>query len=158
MQSSNIQAIFPYLHPEYPKLMEIVLKNQGSVELIIPKCIFKEFILKIDEKIRKKSIRVGKLKAKSVMVFPLWAVDRTFQEALFWRRYATESRIFSRLHRRTGRFGKKPHIPAVRGTPAYNLNFCTSSSRLWASPARLSALRFRAELLPEICREIEEKN
>lgn len=62
MQSSNIQAIFPYLHPEYPKLMEIVLKNQGSVELIIPKCIFKEFILKIDEKIRKKSIRVGKLK------------------------------------------------------------------------------------------------
>ena len=53
IQSKNVKAIFPYLHPEYPKLIENVLKNQGSVELIIPQGIFKEFVMRIDGKTRR---------------------------------------------------------------------------------------------------------
>lgn len=67
MESKNVKAIFPYLHPEYPKLIENVLNNQGSVELIIPQNIFKEFILRMDRKTRNiaennKKLRVYKYK------------------------------------------------------------------------------------------------
>jgi predicted transcriptional regulator len=61
-KSKNIKAIFPYLHPEYPELIENVLKNNGSVELIIPHSIFKELVFPINEKIRRKSVKKGKLK------------------------------------------------------------------------------------------------
>lgn len=59
--STTVQAIFPYLHPEYPQLIENILKNGGSAELIIPQSIFKEFISRINEKIRKTSVKKGKL-------------------------------------------------------------------------------------------------
>ena len=62
MQSENVKAIFPYLHPEYPKLIEGVLNNQGSAELIVPQSIFKELILKIDRKTRKIAKDNGRLK------------------------------------------------------------------------------------------------
>jgi predicted transcriptional regulator len=62
MQSKNVKAIFPYLHPEYPKLIEDVLNNQGSIELIIPQSIFKEFFLRINRKTRKTAERNGKLR------------------------------------------------------------------------------------------------
>ena len=62
IQSKKVQAIFPYLHPEYPKLIERVLNNGGTVELIIPTTIFKELIMRIDEKTRKNAIRKGKLR------------------------------------------------------------------------------------------------
>lgn len=62
MKSDNVKAIFPYLHPEYPKLIENVLNNQGSIELIIPQSIFKEFILKIDRKTRNLAKSNEKLK------------------------------------------------------------------------------------------------
>lgn len=62
IQSKDVHAIFPYLHPEYPKLIEKVLKNDGCVELIIPKCISKELILRIDDETRKKAIRTENLK------------------------------------------------------------------------------------------------
>lgn len=52
MESGNVKAIFPYLHPEYPKLIENVLNDHGEVELIIPQSIFKELINRIDRKTR----------------------------------------------------------------------------------------------------------
>lgn len=62
INSKNVKAIFPYLHPEYPKLIERVLKNNGSVELIIPKNIFKELVFRINGPIRRNAIKKGKLK------------------------------------------------------------------------------------------------
>lgn len=65
LNSTNIHAIFPYIHPEYPKLIEEVLENEGSVELIVPQSIFKEMTFRINENIRKNAIRNGKLKVYS---------------------------------------------------------------------------------------------
>ncbi len=62
MQSDNIKAIFPYLHPEYPKLIEGVLNNKGSVELIISKGIYKELLSRIDRKTRQIARKSGKLR------------------------------------------------------------------------------------------------
>lgn len=62
IESKNVKAIFPYLHPEYPKLIERVLNNQGSVELILHQSIFKELILNINKKTRKKAIRNKKFR------------------------------------------------------------------------------------------------
>ena len=62
IESRNVKAIFPYLHPEYPILIETILRNKGSVELIIPKTIFKAIISPINDKIKKDAIRQGKLK------------------------------------------------------------------------------------------------
>lgn len=62
LKSKNVKAIFPYLHPEYPKLIEKVLKNNGTVELIIPQNIFKELIFRIDGKVRRDAIKKRKLK------------------------------------------------------------------------------------------------
>lgn len=62
LDSTNVKAIFPYLHPEYPNLISHVLKNRGSVELILPQNIFKELVFRINEKVRKKAIKNGNLK------------------------------------------------------------------------------------------------
>ena len=61
-KSKSVKAIFPHLHPEYPKLIENVLKNSGTVELIIPQDIFKELIFRIDGKVRRAAIKDRKLK------------------------------------------------------------------------------------------------
>lgn len=65
MNSKNVKAIFPYLHPEYPDLIEGVLKNKGTVELIVPKSIFKELLFRVNENVRRKALRYKKLKAYS---------------------------------------------------------------------------------------------
>lgn len=62
LNSDNIKAIFPYLHPEYPQLLENILKKQGKVELIIPKNMFKELIFEISNNVRKKATKDKKLK------------------------------------------------------------------------------------------------
>ena len=62
VESNNIKAIFPYLHPEYPQLIGNILENEGSVEIIIPRNMFKKMILDIDEEIRKSAIKKGRLK------------------------------------------------------------------------------------------------
>lgn len=62
LNSNNIKAIFPYLHPEYPHLLENILKRQGQVELIIPKNMFRKLIFKINTKVRKNAAKSGKLK------------------------------------------------------------------------------------------------
>lgn len=65
MESENVKAIFPYLHPEYPKLIENILDNNGSVELIIPQSIFKVMVFRIDDNIRKNAIKQKKFKIYS---------------------------------------------------------------------------------------------
>lgn len=65
MNSRNVRAIFPYLHPEYPNLIEGVLKNNGSVELIVPKGIFKEMMFRVNNTVRRNAVRNKKLKVYS---------------------------------------------------------------------------------------------
>lgn len=61
-ESKNVKAIFPYLHPEYPKLIENVLNNNGIMELIIPKSISKELIKKINKTTWHNAKKDGQLK------------------------------------------------------------------------------------------------
>lgn len=66
MKSKSLKAIFPYLHPEYPQLIENILKNDGYVELIIPKIIYQATISQIDLKIRKNASRT-----KNLNIYPV---------------------------------------------------------------------------------------
>lgn len=52
--SYNIKAIFPYLHPDYPVIIEQVLQKGGNVELIINDEIFESLIDSIDRKLKEK--------------------------------------------------------------------------------------------------------
>lgn len=61
-ETNTLHAVFPYLHPEYPELIENILRNGGSVEMIIPKNIYNEIVLEIDTKIRRESMKNGNLK------------------------------------------------------------------------------------------------
>lgn len=62
LMSYNIKAIFPYLHPDYPVIIEQVLQKGGNVELIINDEIFESLMENIETEIKKKSIRNGCLK------------------------------------------------------------------------------------------------
>ena len=62
IKSKNVKAIFPYLHPEYPKIIEKILENGGNVELILPQTIFKELVFRINGNIRRTAIKQKKLK------------------------------------------------------------------------------------------------
>lgn len=62
IESKTVKAVFPYLHPDYPELIESVLKNNGNAELIIPQSIFKELVFRIPGPIRRKAIKKGNLK------------------------------------------------------------------------------------------------
>lgn len=66
IESKEVKAIFPYLHPEYPILLETILKNGGCVEMIVPREIFKAIISPIDNTVKKKAIRQGRLKVYTV--------------------------------------------------------------------------------------------
>ena len=86
MDSRNVKAIFPYLHPEYPNLIEGVLKNGGTVELIVPKSIFKELMFRVNDDVRKKAIRHEKLKVysfKSDLNLYLTICDESMSLGLF---------------------------------------------------------------------------
>lgn len=61
IESKSLKAIFPYLHPDYPQLIENILKNDGYVELIIPKSIYQAIISQIDLKTRQNASRTKKL-------------------------------------------------------------------------------------------------
>ena len=62
MNSESLKAIFPYLHPEYPQLIENILRNNGHVELIIPRSIYRAITSKINVKIMRKASRNNNLK------------------------------------------------------------------------------------------------
>lgn len=66
IESKNVKAIFPYLHPEYPNMIETVLKNNGSVELIVAKDIINAMIMPINDSIKKDAIKKGKFKIHTV--------------------------------------------------------------------------------------------
>ncbi len=86
LESNNLKAVFPYLHPEYPKLIESILKKNGDVELIIPRTIFKQTIFNIDEKIRKEAAKNGKLHVYSIkndIQLYLTICDETMSLGLF---------------------------------------------------------------------------
>lgn len=61
IESKNVKAIFPYLHPEYPDLIETILKNGGSVELVIPRVLFKAIMSPINDLVKKDAINQGRL-------------------------------------------------------------------------------------------------
>ena len=62
LQSISIKAIFPYLHPDYPQIIESVLENNGKIELVIPKSIYPAIINQIDMNLRRESSKNGRLK------------------------------------------------------------------------------------------------
>jgi predicted transcriptional regulator len=60
IESTNVKAIFPYLHPEYPELIEEILKNGGSIELIVPKNIMKALMEPIDKDLKNDIVKLTK--------------------------------------------------------------------------------------------------
>lgn len=66
IKSKNVKAVFPYLHPEYPKLIEGILQNNGTIELILPSEIVKAIMTPIDERLKREALKMGKLKIYSV--------------------------------------------------------------------------------------------
>ena len=85
-ESKNIKAIFPYLHPEYPHLIEDMLKKEGCVELLIPRNMFRETIFKIDNETRKNAAKNGKLKVyttKNDLRLYLTVCDNSMSLGLF---------------------------------------------------------------------------
>lgn len=66
IKSKDVKAVFPYLHPEYPKLLERILKSGGSIELVLPKEISRALMGPIDENLKKNAIKKGKLKLSAV--------------------------------------------------------------------------------------------
>lgn len=86
IESNNVKAVFPYLHPDYPELIEKILKNNGSVELVIPQSIYKELMFRVNEKLRKDAIMNGKLKVyvfKKELNLYLTICDETMSLGLF---------------------------------------------------------------------------
>ncbi|MBR0271195.1 MAG: DUF1724 domain-containing protein [Methanobrevibacter sp.] len=61
-KSRNVKGILPYIHPEYPKLMEKILKSNGKIELIMEKSIYRGLISQIDEKVKRQAKKEGRLK------------------------------------------------------------------------------------------------
>ena len=59
-------AIFPYLHPDFPKLVEDELRKGAEIQLIINDAIYKSLILGIDEDLRKECLKNKKLKIHTV--------------------------------------------------------------------------------------------
>jgi len=60
--SDEIKVIFPYLHPDYPKLIEELLIKNAKVEIIIPKSIENHFFDSINQKYLKNGIKNKNLK------------------------------------------------------------------------------------------------
>ncbi|MDO5848858.1 MAG: DUF1724 domain-containing protein [Methanobrevibacter sp.] len=66
INSKRIEAVFPYLHPDYPKLIENELRNGARIDLIINDAIYKDLILTIEDDLRRESMKNGNLTVKSV--------------------------------------------------------------------------------------------
>lgn len=66
IDSKHILAIFPYLHPDYPHLIEDELKKGAKIELIVNDAIYKSLISEIDPEIKKESLKHGNLIVHSV--------------------------------------------------------------------------------------------
>lgn len=86
LESKNIKAIFPYLHPEYPQIIEKILINNGNVEIIIPQSIYHGIASSIDEKILHKAKNEKRLKVQTIrndLNLYLTICDETMSLGLF---------------------------------------------------------------------------
>lgn len=86
LETQNLKAIFPYLHPEYPQLIENILKREGSVEIVVPKSMSKEIIHGIDGQTRKNASKEGNFRiyaAKNDLKLYLTICDDAMSLGLF---------------------------------------------------------------------------
>lgn len=86
IKSTSIKAIFPYLHPDYPQLIENILKDNGNVELIIPNDINRAMMSQINEKIRRTALKEKRLRiipAKNELKLYLTICDESMSLGLF---------------------------------------------------------------------------
>ena len=60
--SKNVKGILPYIHPDYPKLIENIMRNNGKIELIMGKDIYKGLISQIDKDLKNRCIKNSSLK------------------------------------------------------------------------------------------------
>lgn len=60
--STNIKGILPYIHPDYPVLIENIMENDGKVELIMQKNIFQGLMSHIDQDLKRRCIKNESLK------------------------------------------------------------------------------------------------
>lgn len=60
--TKSLKAIFPYMHPDYPKLIENILVMKGCVEIIMPRNFYKTIVTPIDTSLRKEAIAEDRLK------------------------------------------------------------------------------------------------
>ena len=84
--SKNIKGILPYIHPDYPQLIENIMKNNGNVELIMEKNIFRGLISQINPQLKNKCIKNGSLKIhllKENLDIYLLICDETMNLGLF---------------------------------------------------------------------------
>lgn len=62
--SNNLKAIFPFLHPDYPKIIKKLLIKGVFVDLLINKDILQIFIEELDTKFIKEYVEKGQLSIK----------------------------------------------------------------------------------------------
>lgn len=60
--SKSLKAIFPYIHPDYPKLIEEILAKNGNVEIIMHNDLYKAMVRNMNITLRKKSEENEKFK------------------------------------------------------------------------------------------------
>ena len=66
IESNNVKAIFPYLHPDYPQILEKLLDNQSKTEIITNNDIYNGLILNIDKTKRRRAIQNKRFKIHSL--------------------------------------------------------------------------------------------
>ncbi|MBR2558491.1 MAG: DUF1724 domain-containing protein [Methanobrevibacter sp.] len=84
--TKNLKAIFPYVHPNYSKLIEDILLKNGSIELIIEEKISEKIISGINTALRKRTFENGKLKVYVIennLKLHLSICDETMDLGLF---------------------------------------------------------------------------
>lgn len=64
--SQHLKVIFPYLHPEYPKLIRRLVLKGIDVELIVPKNILMNFVKDIGKDVVKNGIEQGNFTLKYI--------------------------------------------------------------------------------------------
>jgi len=64
--SEILRVIFPYLHPEYPKLIRKLVSNGSKVQILVPEIISERFIKSIGETLVRSAIKTNILSIKSI--------------------------------------------------------------------------------------------
>lgn len=69
LKSKNLKIIIPYLHPEYPLIIENILKNDGKIEIITNKDILDNMLYNINGKLRTEEKFKSYPKNKPISIF-----------------------------------------------------------------------------------------